>query len=120
MATFMHNDFTIENIEMFWLNVQKIALKNNGGYDLRSFHLKLLFEIQTQSRPERPKIKLCSEKSLIFFEMNLVIKHLSFHIWNHLHVEVKSSKKSSDLTHRPTHFEPIFLITWIFDRRSFL
>ena len=77
MATFMHNDFTIENIEMFWLNVQKIALKNNGGYDLRSFHLKLLFEIQTQSRPERPKIKLCSEKSLIFFEMNLVIKHLS-------------------------------------------
>ena len=120
MATFMHNDFTIENIEMFWLNVQKIALKINGGYDLRSFHLKLLLEIQTQSRPERPKIKLCSEKSLIFFEFNLVIKHLSFNFWKDLHVEVKSSEKSSDLTDRPTHFEPIFWITWIFDRRSFL
>ena len=38
MTTFMHNaDFTIENIEMFWLNVQKIVEEIDGGYDKNFF-----------------------------------------------------------------------------------
>ena len=57
------------------------------------FYLKPL-ENKTQTGPEQPKMKLWSENSLIFFEMILVIKNLSFHIWKHLH---KSSEKSSDL-----------------------